>query len=1251
MIECGLLTRTVEEEASENRVPPKSFGDYEIIEEIAHGGMGLVYKARQRSLNRIVAVKMVLAGRLATQHDLQRFRAEAETAAGLRHPNIVAIHEIGAYEGQPFFSMDFVEGKNLAQLAHYEPISVKRATKYLKTISEAVHYAHAKGVLHRDLKPSNILIDQNDQPQITDFGLAKRLGGTMDLGPPATETTDLTITGQVLGSPNFMPPEQACGDRTKIGPTSDVYSLGAILYQLLTGRPPFLAETVTQTLRLVMDADPVPPRLLSPGAPRDLETICLKCLEKDVAHRYATAQDLADELTRFDADKPIEARPTSRVEKLWRWSRRHPATATLSGIVFVLLATLLVGSIVYASRLKAANRLGLQQLRQAYVGQARSDRMSGRSGSRFRSLELLRKAALIEPLMEVRNEAIACLALEDIEPVQHIKFTNDHEPHFDQAYERSVEPGPVGTMIVRRVTDGRELERFTIPGKPTIWSFGPDRRHLLVSYEEGTTQRFQIRDLDSHKSILVRSNAVIRDFQFTEDRTQLLVAFNEPPRIVIYSLADGTEREFCRPLNRVTGVRANARGNRVAISIEDGEVEVRDGTNGQWLFPLPQQRPVTSLDWHPDGRLLGVASSDGDINVWNIDTKKSIKPLQGHEGKVTAIQFSHDGTRLMSCSQDNLFRLWNWMNGRPVVSRPIFGRFGPVSSDDRKIVLATTRDMELCLRAGAAEWQGIYFEGSIDGSNGVDGEWTAGGRLFLSRHKDGIRLWDVLRSRQLPFVLKGIGSVFDVVPDSSGSSLVCATSTGIWVWRTRWEQGRENDKWMLDGPKSIRPDVIAANMELDHAGRNLAAGVGDKVQILAWPSGRNLRDFELPGGIYGWSLSRSGRFLVAWPSSSSAQRRVWDVSTGAIVKDWPSESFYAAMFTPDDGLLITGAVEECVGWDARTWTPVWRIARENPGGTRASIAVTSDMALGALTITPQKIRLFEPATGNELATLEPPEPRTINWLEFSPDGTRLAAVTFTRVLHVWDIGMIRRDLATMNLDWDGPQPSPAQITAARPVEVDFGSKTNVPVQGPLAMNFPERDSACTSNQIDLTGSYNALLIAPWVNSAWVQNDLASLPQGLQSLDGIQFDIRGLIQLACTNSLMVYPYPKEVGNIPIKARSKTLHFLHATGWPVEDGGIIGEYILHYQDGTEASAPLKYAENISNWWIQHGLTPTIASGTSLAWRGRNPESEREGYDLVLHHFRLENPQPEKIITSLTFRSAMTQSAPFLIAITAE
>ncbi len=330
----GLMASPERSRSQPRRI--RYFGDYELLDEIARGGMGVVYKARQAKLDRIVAVKMILAGQLASPADVARFHSEAQAAAKLDHSGIVPIHEVGEHEGQHYFSMGYVAGQSLLERLATGPLPPRTAAELLRMVALAVQYAHEQGIIHRDLKPSNILLDVEGKPRVTDFGLAKRLGGD----------SELTATGQILGTPSYMPPEQAAGAATEIGPASDVYSLGAILYATLTGRPPFQAASPVDTLTQVRFADPASPRLLNPAVTKDLETICLKCLEKEPRSRYARAAELAEDLRRFLHDEPIVARPVGAVERAARWMRKQKrsvfvgALAAAAAVVFVLTAIL-----------------------------------------------------------------------------------------------------------------------------------------------------------------------------------------------------------------------------------------------------------------------------------------------------------------------------------------------------------------------------------------------------------------------------------------------------------------------------------------------------------------------------------------------------------------------------------------------------------------------------------------------------------------------------------------------------------------------------------------------------------------------------------------------------------------------------------------------------------------------------------------------------------------------------------------------
>jgi predicted Ser/Thr protein kinase len=327
--------------------PGRSFGDYELLEEIARGGMGVVYKARQRSLNRVVALKMILAGPLAAEADLRRFRTEAEAVASLEHPHIVPIYEVGEHQGQHYFAMKFVDGGNLAE--HRGRLAGDRhaIAWLLAAVARAVHYAHQRGILHRDLKPANILLAANGEPHVADFGLARRLAG--DAG--------LTQSGAIVGTPGYMAPEQARADKL-LSTAVDIYGLGAILYELLTSRPPFQAETPLEVLVQVQTMEPVRPRMLQPDADRDLETICLKCLEKDPQQRYGSAEELAEDLERVVRHEPIRARPLSFGVVAWAWFRRN-----LQAVCCTAVAGVLGGLLAAApALLKQLDHLALAQL-------------------------------------------------------------------------------------------------------------------------------------------------------------------------------------------------------------------------------------------------------------------------------------------------------------------------------------------------------------------------------------------------------------------------------------------------------------------------------------------------------------------------------------------------------------------------------------------------------------------------------------------------------------------------------------------------------------------------------------------------------------------------------------------------------------------------------------------------------------------------------------------------------------------------
>jgi eukaryotic-like serine/threonine-protein kinase len=346
---------------------------YRVDGVLGSGGMGVVYRAWDLRLDRPVALKMLLAGAQARPKELERFLREAPAVAALRHANIVQVYDVGEVGSQPYFTMEFVEGGDLAEKIQGTPQPAMQAAVLVATLADAINVAHQSGIVHRDLKPSNVLLTADGTPKVTDFGLARRLVG---------DDGQLTLTGTPMGTPSYMAPEQARGDKGAVGPVTDVYALGAILYELLTGRPPFRAESATATLQQVVADDPVPPSRLNPRVPRDLETICLKCLHKEPPNRYASAEALADDLRRFDRGEPIKARPLRLLGRLFRWARRRPTAAALSGVLVLTagLALALVGGGLWVDgQRRAAARAAEDDLGEAARLLERSDLAGARA--------------------------------------------------------------------------------------------------------------------------------------------------------------------------------------------------------------------------------------------------------------------------------------------------------------------------------------------------------------------------------------------------------------------------------------------------------------------------------------------------------------------------------------------------------------------------------------------------------------------------------------------------------------------------------------------------------------------------------------------------------------------------------------------------------------------------------------------------------------------------------------------------------
>ncbi len=648
------------------------FGDYELLEEIARGGMGIVYKARQASLNRTVALKMILAGQFASEGEVDRFYAEARSAARLQHPNIVAIHEVGKHENQHYFSMDYIEGKSLSQIVRESPLPADKAAGYLKTIAEAIEYAHRQGTLHRDLKPSNVLIDRFDRPQVTDFGLAKRIEGT----------AQLTATGTLAGTPSYMPPEQAGAHDGKLSPASDVYSLGALLYELVTGRPPFLADTLVATLNQVLNNDPVPPRLLNPKVPRDLETICLKCLEKEPIKRYPAAAALANDLSRFLRHEPITARPVGQTERLWRWCKRNRLVASLIATIAFLLLDAAIGGAIMAARDNAARKAADENAKLANEAADRANQASD-DAERRRAEAKAEAQCADERASEARRLADRLTVDEGLRLADQGEFYEGLR-HFIRPLAHADKMPPdeqrmhrirIGTYL--RYTKGLPwlTNIFFAPSEANL-RFSPDCSRLLAT----SGKDLWVWDLDRDKLAgpPLHHSDPITAVRFTSDGKGLRLADGIKSWTWDYSRATKEGAAISDPqvvpasarpeTDEAPGalMRFNSDGTRLAIAA-GRTCRVWDVEKGVPLSaPIHCQQPIKHFAISPDGKRMATSSEAGQPGwLWDADSGRLVAeiPSLTRGLPIDAVEFTAGGQFLIT-SNNRSYRLWNPQSGK-----------------------------------------------------------------------------------------------------------------------------------------------------------------------------------------------------------------------------------------------------------------------------------------------------------------------------------------------------------------------------------------------------------------------------------------------------------------------------------------------------------------------------------------------------------------------------------------------------------
>jgi len=937
----------------------RSFGDYELLEEIARGGMGVVYRARQPSLKRVVALKMILAGQFASKQIIQRFRGEVTAAALLQHPNIVAIHDVGIHDGQHYFSMDYVEGQNLSQLVGNRPLPPAKAARYVKLIAEAIQYAHQQGILHRDLKPSNILVDSSDQPRITDFGLAKRLEGD----------SSITGTGQMLGSPNFMPPEQASSQHGKVGRPADVYGLGAILYHLLTARPPFQAESFENVIYQLLNTEPVSPRLLNSSVPSDLETICVKCLQKEPSRRYSSAQELSDELGRFLRHEPIQARPITPAERTWRWCRRKPAIASLSAATILLLLAVAIGSPIAAflfnrERQRAEENLYFADMHGAEtaledgdLGRAREllqahQPRAGQTDLRGFEWRLLWQRCRGDDLYALRGHSNSLSAL---------RFSPDGDTLATRSRDNQLKVWDLSTRTeLFTITNVTSLGGFTSDGQNFAFGLGDGSVRLcdsrtgrtLYSLEKAgelvalladgktvatTAEGFIVKLLDitsGHETFLLpgKGGLDLRGPEFgagvviSPDGEKLAISNGSENGITLWDLK--THAILNSSLDKrevpITFLQLSPDGKVLATGGFDGLVRLWDMATGHELpHPIQEPESVVSAAFSPDGRVVAIASLDQTIKLWELATGRELDTLRGHESGVWPVTFSADGRRLASGGDDKTVRLWN-TGPKPV--KPAL--------------------------SGLAQWEPLI--------------WSPDSNLLAGHCQDQtVKLWDAA-TLETRTVLPGISHLLT----------------------------------FSDHGKTILARLVDGTVK----GFDVATGIVT-------------RDLPTPP-------SREWNYVITSPDGRSAAItdgtptiQLWDTVSGEInLLTNLTRKPEVLAFSPDGNTLIdAGGLEgEIDIWDVTRRQCVESIAAHS--GRVVSVAISPDGTLAASGSIDGTIKLWNLKTSRWLATLKGHR-RPVWTLAFSPDGKTLVSGSGDRTVRLWNVSL-RREAAILRL-FDG----------------------------------------------------------------------------------------------------------------------------------------------------------------------------------------------------------------------------------------
>jgi WD40 repeat protein len=839
---------------------------YEIEGELGHGGMGVVYKARQLRPPRPVALKLVRTGGQPTAQALDRFRREGEAVARLQHPNVVQIYEVGEHQGRPYLALEYVDGGSLAEKLAGAPQPYREAASLVEALGRAMHAAHQRGVVHRDLKPANVLLTADGTPKITDFGLAKRLD----------EEGAHTRTGVVMGTPSYMAPEQAAGRTKEVGPATDVYALGAILYEMLTGRPPFQAGSSEAVVRLVLSAEPAPPRRLRRHLPRDLQTICLTCLAKEPRHRYASALALAEDLRCYLDGRPIRRRPVGPVGRLWRWSRRNPLRALSGGLALALLAAAAGGFLSY---------------RHYRHEQRRREAEAALDGA----LDLCTKGKTAEGMLWLARGLE--LAPADAADLHHVLRGN-------------------------LAGWGRRLSHLkdVWPHPDQVWAvaISPDGRLAVTGCADGTARLWEVSTGATVRELLGHQRAVVA-VAFSPDGARVLTGSHDG-RARLWKVATGELIGW--PLWHEKAVHAVAfspDGKTVATGCEDRAARLWNADTGELIRgPLWHDTRVLAVAFSPDGKTVLTGSADKTARLWQVTSSKlPAKGLPHPEDAVYSVAFSPDGRTVLTAGME-VARLWDVATGKKWYDLSHQGGIrGAAFSPDGRALLTGGLDKTARLwEVGSGRPLGEPLQ-HPDGVQGV--AFAPDGRSALTACADRtVRLWALPAMRSLGTLLLHENAAVAVAFSPDGKTVLTGCRDGrarFWGVATGAQVGEALEH--ASGP------ILAAAWGPD--GRVVLTGGFDRTARL-WDAitGKQLAALPHGGWVGAVAFSPDGKTVLTGSLDSTA--RLWDTASRRVLelrKHQPKKEVFAVAFSPDGRTALTGSEDGTARlWDTATGEPV-----------------------------------------------------------------------------------------------------------------------------------------------------------------------------------------------------------------------------------------------------------------------------------------------------------------------------------------